>query len=160
VRSSKVGATDSLGKTTGISVGTLSAVPRGMNAAVIAGLVLAALLAGAALPVLAQARVSLRAIQRTLEETGPRLNRTLDEVSEVVGRLKKELAAFDNKGGQVAAALEAVEDLGSAAMELRRTVKVAAAIGAAVGPGLAAAVRTMKEPSAKDTKKENHHEAA
>jgi hypothetical protein len=41
-----------------------------MNVAAIAGLVLLALLVGAALPVLAQARVSLRAWQKTVEEAG------------------------------------------------------------------------------------------
>jgi ABC-type transporter Mla subunit MlaD len=134
-----------------------------MNAAVIAGIVVLALLTGAALPVLAQARVSLRAWQRTVEEAGPRLNRTLDEVSEVATRLRRELAAFDGGGERVASALGAVDELGRAALELRRTVKVAAAIGAAVGPGIAAAVRTMREPGAKvqnNAEKENHHEAA
>jgi hypothetical protein len=131
-----------------------------MNVAAIAGLVLLALLVGAALPVLAQARVSLRTWQRAVEEAGPRFNRTLEEVSEVAGRVRRELAAFDGGGQRVASALGAVDELGRAALELRRTVKVAAAIGAAVGPGLAAAVRTMREPSNKDPKKENHHEAA
>src|SRR4051794_18902102 len=55
--------------------GTVSAAPRGMNPAMIAVVVVLALLVGAALPVLAQARVSLRALQRTVEETGPRFNR-------------------------------------------------------------------------------------
>jgi hypothetical protein len=131
-----------------------------MNAAVIAGLVLGALLVGAALPVLAQARVSLRAWQRAVEEAGPRLNRTIDEVSEVAVKVRRELAAFEGEGVRVASALGAVDELGRAALELRRTVKVAAAIGAAVGPGIAAAVRTMREPDTQDPKKENHHEAA
>jgi len=131
-----------------------------MNAALIAGLVLGALLVGAALPVLAQARMSLRAWQRAVEEGGPRFNRTVDEVREVAIRLRQELAAFDGGGERVASALGAVDELGRAALELRRTVKVAAAIGAAVGPGIAAAVRTMREPDSKDSKKENHHEAA
>jgi hypothetical protein len=131
-----------------------------MNAATIAGLVVLALLVGAALPVLAQARVSLRAWQRTVEETGPRLSRTLDEVSEVAVRLRRELASFDGGGERMASALGAVDELGRAALELRQTVKVAAAVGAAVGPAVAAAVRTMREPGNKDPKKENHHEAA
>ena len=84
----------------------------------------------------------------------------MDEVAEVTARLRRELAAFDGGGGRVASALGAVDELGRAALELRRTVKVAAAIGAAVGPGIAAAVRTMREPSTKDPNKENHHEAA
>jgi hypothetical protein len=135
-------------------------LPVSMNAVAIAGLVLGALLVGAALPVLAQARVSLRVWQRAGEEAGPRFNRTMDEVSEVAVRLRRELAAFDGGGERVASALGAVDELGRAALELRRTVKVAAAIGAAVGPGIAAAVRTMREPSTKDPNKENHHEAA
>jgi ABC-type transporter Mla subunit MlaD len=131
-----------------------------MNAAVIAGLVLLALLVGAALPVLAQARTSLRAWQRAVEEAGPRLHRTLDEVSEVAVRLRRELAAFDGGGERVASALGAVDELGRAALELRRTVKVASAVGAAVGPAVAAAVRTMREPRPEQPRKENHHEAA
>jgi hypothetical protein len=131
-----------------------------MNAATIAGLVVLALLVGAVLPVLAQARVSLRAWQRAVEEAGPRFNRTLDEVAEVAARLKRELVMFDRGGERVAAALGAVDELGRAALELRRTVKVAAAVGAAVGPAVAAAVKTMREPRNEDPKKENHHEAA
>jgi hypothetical protein len=143
-----------------------------MNAASIAGLVVAALLVGAALPVLVQARVSLRAWQRVAEEVGPRLSRSLDEVTEVAVKLRRELAAFEGGGGRVASALESVDDLGRAALELRRTVKVAAAIGAAVGPAIAAATRTMKEShttsakgandtnNANNAKKEDHHEAA
>jgi len=131
-----------------------------MSAATVAGLVVLALLVGAAMPVLAQARVSLRAWQRAVEEAGPRFNRTLDEVSEVAVRLRRELAAFDGGGERVASALGAVDELGRAALELRRTVKVASAVGAAVGPAVAAAVRTMREPRHEDPKKENHHEAA
>jgi hypothetical protein len=130
-----------------------------MNAATIAGLVVLALLVGAALPVLAQARVSLRAWQRTVEEVGPRFNRTLDEVAELATRLKRELVVFDGSGERIASALGAVDDLGRAALELRRTVKVAAAVGAAVGPAVAAAVKTMREPRNEELKKENHHEA-
>lgn len=76
-----------------------------MNAAGIAGLALGALLVGAALPVLAQARVSLRAWQRAVEEAGPRFNRTIDEVSEVAVGLRRELAAFEGGGERVASAL-------------------------------------------------------
>jgi hypothetical protein len=131
-----------------------------MNPAMIAVVVVLALLVGAALPVLAQARVSLRALQRTVEETGPRFNRTLDEISEVAVRLRRELTALDGGGERMASALGAVDELGRAALELRRTVKVASAVGAAVGPAVAAAVRTMREPRHEDPKKENHHEAA
>jgi hypothetical protein len=59
----------------------------------------------------------------------------------------------------VATALESVDELGRAALELRRTVKVAAAIGAAVGPAIAAATRTLREPT-NNVRKEDHHEAA
>jgi hypothetical protein len=131
-----------------------------MNAATIAVVVVLALLVGAALPVLVQARVSLRAWQRTVEEAGPRFNRTLDEVSEVAVRLRRELAAFDGGGDRVASAVAAVDELGRAALELRRTVKVAAAVGASVGPAVAAVVRTMREPRQETSRKENHHEAA
>jgi hypothetical protein len=45
-------------------------------------------------------------------------------------------------------------------VELRRTVNVASAVGAALGPAVAAAVRTMREPRHEEPRKENHHEAA
>jgi hypothetical protein len=134
-----------------------------MNAAVVAGLVVAALLVGAALPVLAQARVSLRAWQRMVEEVGPRLGKAADDVSGVAGALRRELGAFDGAGERVGAALRAVDDLGRAAVELQRTARVAAAIGAAVGPGIAAAIRTFKAPPSAangHNSKEGHHEAA
>jgi hypothetical protein len=71
----------------------------------------------------------------------------------------------------VASALESVDELGRAAVELRRTVRVAAAVGAAVGPAIAAAVRVMKTGDGQaaasaangrkdeSTRKETHHEA-
>jgi hypothetical protein len=132
-----------------------------MDVTAIVGLVLLALLAGAALPVLVQARASLRAWQRTAEE-----------VSEVAGRVRRELVAFEHGGARVASALESVDELGRAALELRRTVKVAAAIGAAVGPAIVAATRAMRNSPAAaaaggangvnddSSRKETHHEAA
>lgn len=75
-------------------------------------------------------------------------------------RFRRELRAFDGGGERVASAPGAVDDPGWAALELGRRVTVVAAIGAAVGPRIAAAARTMSEPGNEDTNKENHHEAA
>jgi hypothetical protein len=84
----------------------------------------------------------------------------VEEAGEVVARLRRELAALEGGGERVASALGAVDELGRAALELRRTAKVAAAVGAAVGPAVAAAVRTMRESRPEQPRKENHHEAA
>lgn len=83
-----------------------------MNAVGIAGLVLVALLVGAALPLLAQARVSLRTWERVREEAGPGFNRRLEEVSDATARVRPELAALDGGGQRVASALGAAGELG------------------------------------------------
>jgi hypothetical protein len=83
--------------------------------------VLFAVLVGASIPVLYQAAATLRAARRTLEMSGPRLERALDAT---------------------AAAAAKVDAMAS---QLQGAVKVASAVGAAVGPAVGAAVRAFRE---------------
>jgi hypothetical protein len=91
----------------------------------IAEIVLLSVLVGTLLPVLFQLRSTLRTAQKLLEEAGPRLHRSLDEVTTAAGR---------------------VDRVGSAVERLAGSVKLAATLGAAVGPAVAAAVKALRGP--------------
>ena|SRR5688572_28829207 len=119
-----------------------------MDAFKVATLVLLALLAGAALPVLIQARSSLRVVARAVEDGGRRLARTLDDLTAIIARVDKELGSLTGDGQRIASLLVSVDELAQSAQQLRRTVKVASAVGAAVGPAVAAAVRALRTPAA------------
>jgi hypothetical protein len=83
--------------------------------------VLFAVLVGACIPVLYQAAATLRAARRTLETSGPRLERALESTAAAVAKLD------------------------AVAAQLQGAVRVAAAVGAAVGPAVGAAVRAFRE---------------
>jgi hypothetical protein len=119
-----------------------------MDAFKVATLVLLALLVGAALPVLIQARSSLRGGARAMEDAGRRLVRTLDDLTPIIARVDKEIGALTGGGERIASLLASVDELARSAQQLRHSVKVASAVGAAVGPAVAAAVRAMRTPAA------------
>lgn len=90
----------------------------GLQAALgVAAIVLAALLVGALLPVLFEARATLRRARRILTEAGPRLGTTLAEASTVLAKLDR------------------------VASDTQKILSVATALGAAVGPAVAGAVK-------------------
>jgi len=98
------------------------------------GVVLLAVLTGFLLPVLIQLMQTLRSARRTLDE----VQRSALRLNEVGGTLQH--------GSERAVAL--LDELGELAVDLRRlrqTVRTATAVGGAVGPAIAAAIRAFRE---------------
>jgi hypothetical protein len=92
----------------------------------VAGPILLAVLVGAALPLLLQASAAVRSTRRLVE----RLDR---------------IAAKLDDGRRVEALAAAIDDLSAAARQVKDGVRVASAIGAALGPAAGAAVRAWRE---------------
>ena len=103
----------------------------------VAFLTLAALLTGALLPLIFQARATLRAAQRALDATGPKLAEMLAEVTAAT-------QDFSVVTKEVAVSLD----------QVRGTVQTVSAIGSAVGPAIAAAVLAFKSIRAEEARTE------
>lgn len=104
--------------------------------------VVVALLVGAAIPVLVQLSLTLRAARVTLEKTAGRLDVALDAVSQVAQRLDRITAGIDE--ARVRSLLEAADSLALTLRRVQDSVRVATAVGAAVGPAVGAAVRAWR----------------
>jgi hypothetical protein len=116
-----------------------------MEPARVVEIVLVSVLVGALLPVIVQAWLTLRAVQRRLEGTADRLDRALEGLGVAAERLNRVTEPLDD-GRKVRELVDAVDGLARTANELLRSAKVATAVGAAVAPAVAAAVRALKTP--------------
>lgn len=112
----------------------------------IALVVLAAVLVGAAIPALVQARATLRALESALRSSGPRLEEALAAVAGAAGRLDR-MASRLEEGGRIEQLVDGVAAVSRMVSQLRDTVRVASAVGAAVGPAIAAAVHAFHDGS-------------
>jgi uncharacterized protein YoxC len=106
--------------------------------------VLAAVLVGAAIPVLVQLRATLRTMEKTLQRSGARLDEALGATTAAAGKIDALVVRLE-KGGRIDQLLDGVADVSRMVNQLRDTVRVASAVGAAVGPAVAAAVRAFRE---------------
>jgi hypothetical protein len=110
----------------------------------IALVILAAVLVGAAIPVLVQLRATLRAMEKTLQRSGARLDEALGATTAAAGRIDALVVRLE-EGGRVEQLLDGLTAVSGMVSQLRDTVRVASAVGAAVGPAVAAAVRAFRE---------------
>jgi len=109
----------------------------------IAFLVLAALVVGALLPLLVQLYSVLHTLKHVLEKTSKDIEdgaRVVHKVADRVDRLTADLEK-DGKLDTMVAGVAAVSDM---ALQLRDTIRVASAVGAAVVPAVGAAVRAWR----------------
>lgn len=112
---------------------------------VIVGVVLLAVLVGAALPVLFQIYSTLRVTRGLFQRLGPKLDGTLTEVREVSQRMNRIGSELESSARRAKVLLDVAGDLGEAMRGLRESLKVASALTGALGPALAAAVRALTE---------------
>jgi hypothetical protein len=110
----------------------------------IALVVLAAVLVGAAIPVLVQLRATLRAMEKTLRQSGTRLDEALGATSAAAGRIDALVERLE-EGGRIEQLVDGIAAASRMVSQLRDTVRVASAVGAAVGPAVAAAVHAFRE---------------
>jgi hypothetical protein len=109
----------------------------------IAVVVLAAVLVGAAIPALVQLRATLRAMEKTLQRSGARLDEALGATTAAAGRIDALVVRLE-EGGRIEQLVDDVAALSRMVTQLRDTVRVAAAVGAAVAPAVAAAVHAFR----------------
>jgi uncharacterized protein YoxC len=86
--------------------------------------VLLALVVGAALPLAVQLWITLRSVRQAIDRAGHGIDRTLRDVAETSAELR---------------------ELAASVQQLRSSVRMASAIGAAVGPAVVAAVRAFRD---------------
>jgi hypothetical protein len=110
----------------------------------VALVVLTAMLVGAAIPVLVQLRATLRAMERTLQRSGPRLDEALGATVAAAGRLDALVVRLE-EGSRLQQLVDGITAMSRMVSPLRDTVRVASAVGAAMGPAVAAAVHAFRE---------------
>jgi hypothetical protein len=110
----------------------------------VALVILAAVLVGAAIPVLVQLRATLRAMEKTLQRSGARLDEALGATTAAAERIDALVARLE-EGGRIEQLVDGVAAATRMVSQLRDTVRVASAVGAAVGPAVAAAVHAFRE---------------
>lgn len=100
----------------------------------VAAIVLAALLIGALLPVLFEARAALRQARQFLAQTGRQLDQALGEATGVIAKVDRVVSELEPRARAVGETLD----------EAQRVLKVMVAVGASVGPAVTAAVRAFQ----------------
>jgi ABC-type transporter Mla subunit MlaD len=98
---------------------------------------------GAAVPALLQLRRTLRSAERFLDDTGPRLQRTLETAERAAGRVERIAGDLERDLGRARGLLDAASDLGRSLRLLQGSLRTALSIGAAFGPAAAAAARAL-----------------
>jgi hypothetical protein len=121
-----------------------------MESAVIALVVLAALFVGALLPLLFQARATLRSVQRLVDSATPQLLRTIGALDAAAGDVRSLVRSADQGGPDLNAFFEAVAGLTTTVNQMRGALKTASAMGAAIGPAVVAAVNGYRAVRAAD----------
>lgn len=106
--------------------------------------ILAAVLVGAAIPVLVQLRATLRVMEKTLQRSGARLDEALGATTAAAGRIDALVVQLE-EGGRIEHLVDGVAALSQMVSRLQDTVRVASAVGAAVAPAVAAAVHAFRE---------------
>ena len=114
-----------------------------MQIALVVVVILVAVLVGAAVPVLVQLRSTLRSAQQVLDRVGPRLESALTEVTEAADRLNRMASEFEERAKKAKPLFDAAADLGEQLTRLRGSLSTVAALGSALGPALAAAVKAF-----------------
>ena len=109
----------------------------------IVAVVLLAVLVGAVVPVLLQMRRTLQSAENVLKSTGPKLDRTLDEVGEAAARINRLGKSLEKDAEGLGVFTDAAAGLGRSLKQAQESLRVMTAVGAAVGPAIAAGLRAL-----------------
>jgi ABC-type transporter Mla subunit MlaD len=100
---------------------------------------LAAVLVGAAVPVLLQLRKTLKTAEQTLDTTGRHLNEALDQLSVTLERVNRASGELEHGVKRVSSLLAALGGIGDALVKVRSTVGTVASLGSILGGAFLAA---------------------
>lgn len=112
-------------------------------------LALGALVVGALLPVLVQLKLTLRSLGATGDRLAAEAGAALAALTATAQRLDR-LTARLEEGRRVETLLDGVDALSATIARLNDAARVASALGAAVGPALAAAARSWSAAHTED----------
>ena len=112
----------------------------------IVAVVLLAVLVGAVVPVLLQLRRTLQSAENVLNTTGPKLDRTLDEVGEAAARVNRLGKSLEKDAEGLGVFTDAAAGLGRSMKQAQESLRLMTAVGAAVGPAIAAGLRALFAP--------------
>lgn len=111
----------------------------------VVGVVLLAVFVGAATPVLFQLYTTLRVTRTLLDRLGPKIDGTLTEVRETTRRLNRVGSGLEESVKRAQTLLDAAGDIGQSIKSLHESLRTATAVGSALGPALAAAIKAFTE---------------
>jgi hypothetical protein len=112
--------------------------------------VLASVLVGALLPVLFLLTATLAAVRRRIAENATRFDVTLERFHVVSGRLESASRGLEGSEAEVARLVQVSGSLADRLAQAEKAVKVATALGNAIGPAVAAFVQGITQ----------HHQSA
>ena len=112
----------------------------------IVAVVLLAVLVGAVVPVLLQMRRTLQSAEHVLNNTGPKLDRTLDEVGEAAARINRLGKSLEKDAEGLGVFTDAAAGLGRSLKQAQESLRVMTA----VGPAIAAGLRALFAPAGGD----------
>ena len=112
----------------------------------VVAVVLLAVLVGALIPVLLQLRRTLLSAETLLNTTGPKLDRTLDELGEAASRINRLGVRLEKDAEGLGVFADAAAGLGRSLKQATESLRTMTAVGAAVGPAIAAGLRAMFAP--------------
>lgn len=110
------------------------------NAAAWIIVALAAVLVGAAVPVLLQLRRTLKMAEQTLDTTGRRLNEVLDEVTTTLTRVNRASEEMESGLKRVSSLFETLGGIGDALVKVRSSIGAVTSIGSILGGAVLAAL--------------------
>jgi uncharacterized protein YoxC len=113
------------------------------NFAGLVTVVLVAILVGAILPVLYQAVQTLKSVRAFVDNTGPRINEAMTEVTRAATRLNAIASALEEEGRRFKPVVETAAGIGQMVSSLGESVRSAGSVFGAVAPALIAALRAF-----------------
>jgi ABC-type transporter Mla subunit MlaD len=119
-----------------------------METWVVVGVTLLGVLVGFTLPALIQAYLTLRSARTLMDRLGPKLDATLTEVRQATQRINRAGSGLETSVKRTQSLFRTVGDLSDSLQRLRGSLRTAAAVGAALGPALAAGLKALGETDA------------
>ncbi len=110
--------------------------------------VLLAVLVGLTVPVLVQLQATLKTARAWIERIGPKMDRSLTELEEVTKRVNRTSAGLEQSTKRAQVLLDVAGNLGQTLQKINHSMVATAAIGAALGPAILAAIKAFMERSA------------
>ena len=115
----------------------------GSELALVAGVVLAAVLVGVLIPAILQLRRTLKKAEETLDSTGARLDRVLDELAVTTSRINQLGPEFRDRKERIKELLDEIADMSRPLRQARASLGKTAMVIGALGPAIASAVKAF-----------------